>query len=380
MISMIADIVFILEILFSNMIVFDACSERKYSYKAAVTVITAFTALYFACVCLLRAYLPVLVEDVRLLSVLGLSYMLPLYFLYRENLKRIFVVICICWSFNYGAMVIVMLLWRIPEISEGGGIIFSIAAKTAIFAAILAPKYKYIMPKLKFIIRNLHKYTKGGDLYLTIASVLYFGNMVILNNIFTTGERIHLGIISMVFMELMVFGFYTIICRLVEGELKVIRMAKEAGIDHLTGAGNRVSLVSELKRLIGEEESFSVMFADLDDFKKINDEYGHVTGDAYLKHFVDCAGEILDERGSVYRFGGDEFVIIYYGKVSGMELEKLKRCDNWGDTHIPCPFYSVSVGSMYCSPPHMNTEEIIRRVDNLMYEQKQKAKEASGKS
>ena len=377
MISMIADIVFILEILFSNMIVFDACSERKYSYKAVVTVITAFTALYFACVCLLSAYLPVLVEDVRLLAVLGLSYMLPLYFLYRENLKRIFVVICICWSFNYGAMVIVMLLWRIPEISGAGGVLYAVIVRTAIFALILAPKYRYIMPKLKFIIKNIHEYTKGGNLYLAAASILYFCNMVILNNIFSDGGRIYLGMISMIFMELMVFGYYTLIGYLQEGELKVMRMAKEAGIDYLTGVGNRSALISELERLTGENERFSVLFADLDNFKKINDEYGHIMGDAYLKRFADCAGEIFEDLGSVYRFGGDEFVIIYYGKVSRMEAEKLKRCENWGGV-TPNTFYGASVGFMHCTPPHMGTDEILKRVDNLMYEQKNNRKGASG--
>ena len=53
--------------------------------------------------------------------------------------------------------------------------------------------------------------------------------------------------------------------------------------DPLTGLGNRSMLWEHLKQLLKENQTFSLLFIDLDRFKEINDKYGHLTGDWYLK-------------------------------------------------------------------------------------------------
>lgn len=55
---------------------------------------------------------------------------------------------------------------------------------------------------------------------------------------------------------------------------------------------------------------FSLLFLDLDDFKNINDTYGHLTGDNILKEYVDLLKNIMDNNVKIFRYGGDEFIII----------------------------------------------------------------------
>ncbi|MCJ1907609.1 bifunctional diguanylate cyclase/phosphodiesterase [Planococcus ruber] len=89
-------------------------------------------------------------------------------------------------------------------------------------------------------------------------------------------------------------------------------VSKLAFFDQLTGLPNRFSLYKDfLKRIETEQASFSVLFFDLDGFKRINDLYGHNSGDEVLKQIGRrLSGKSLRKGSRLYRIGGDEFVLI----------------------------------------------------------------------
>lgn len=80
-------------------------------------------------------------------------------------------------------------------------------------------------------------------------------------------------------------------------------------IDILTGVYNRKKLYIDLKKMIKNDLKFVCVFIDLDNFKTINDSYGHKAGDKVLKSFSKTASTI-DSSVECYRFGGDEFILI----------------------------------------------------------------------
>jgi diguanylate cyclase (GGDEF)-like protein len=84
--------------------------------------------------------------------------------------------------------------------------------------------------------------------------------------------------------------------------------------DPLTGAGNRIALSNTLQREIElakrYDQSMAVLMVDLDEFKLINDSYGHACGDQVLKQLVTAFNEEIRGSDVVFRYGGEEFVIL----------------------------------------------------------------------
>ena len=85
--------------------------------------------------------------------------------------------------------------------------------------------------------------------------------------------------------------------------------------DFLTGFYTREHLISALlKRIINanlRKEKFSILLIDIDHFKKINDKYGHLWGDEFLKYVASTLRLTLEGKGSIFRYGGDEFVVLF---------------------------------------------------------------------
>lgn len=84
--------------------------------------------------------------------------------------------------------------------------------------------------------------------------------------------------------------------------------------DHLTNIGNRAYYDESLKRAIEQssrsQQSLSLMVFDLNDFKAINDTFGHIKGDQVLQHFAAILTKTIRTSDMVFRLGGDEFAII----------------------------------------------------------------------
>lgn len=106
------------------------------------------------------------------------------------------------------------------------------------------------------------------------------------------------------------------------------------GTDPLTGLYNRRSCNEMLEKAIGEYKrdgkEFAVVIGDIDGFKWFNDTYGHLAGDQVLKKLSKVMKEYMQGKGSVFRWGGEEFLIIYKGEnpLDEMEelLEKVRSC------------------------------------------------------
>lgn len=85
--------------------------------------------------------------------------------------------------------------------------------------------------------------------------------------------------------------------------------------DSLTGVGNRRALIEELiahkqSNIRPHKGTTCVILMDLDHFKRINDQYGHLTGDEILKQFTNILEQVTANRGRVFRYGGEEFVVV----------------------------------------------------------------------
>jgi diguanylate cyclase (GGDEF)-like protein len=148
--------------------------------------------------------------------------------------------------------------------------------------------------------------------------------------------------------------------------------------DGLTGLFNRrffeMRIVEEMERAIRYRGFMSVVMIDIDHFKKINDEFGHLLGDEVLKQVSAILGQHLRKLDFVCRFGGEEFAIILPETPGDNALavaDKLRRVvEGWHFPGVPRPV-TISAG-IAAAPLHGKTrDEIIRSADMALYSAKQ---------
>lgn len=92
---------------------------------------------------------------------------------------------------------------------------------------------------------------------------------------------------------------------------KVDHFYLESSTDPLTGLLNRRALNEQARILMEQKVPFSLVILDIDRFKRVNDTYGHNRGDEVLKYLADKLKHHVKAIGTCYRFGGEEFVILY---------------------------------------------------------------------
>ena len=112
--------------------------------------------------------------------------------------------------------------------------------------------------------------------------------------------------------------------------LKAMQEAKElneqlARTDPLTGLHNRRAMSRLLNRLPGEHTDHHLLMIDVDDFKSINDQHGHATGDEVLTGLADLFRELLPEHSTAARWGGEEFLILLATAESAEAIELAEQ-------------------------------------------------------
>lgn len=119
----------------------------------------------------------------------------------------------------------------------------------------------------------------------------------------------------------------------VDGSIKKYRQIEaQDNKDELTKAFTRRHFIknfeTEKQKYMKTGEPFSVAFLDLDYFKSINDNYGHLFGDTVLVSFVEMINKHLSSESKVFRFGGDEFLVLFpntTGSEAQLVMEEIRR-------------------------------------------------------
>lgn len=162
-----------------------------------------------------------------------------------------------------------------------------------------------------------------------------------------------------------------------ELEIAHQRLLTESLRDTLTGVFNRHAFTEGMGLESARSSFGAIALFDLDNLKIVNDSNGHAAGDALLRHFVDVLRASLRPSDKVYRWGGDEFLLVMPRATADNALERIE-----GVLAIAPPLQyekamielSVSVGCAdYVSGAQMETA--INNADELMYEHKRRRKQ-----
>lgn len=153
-----------------------------------------------------------------------------------------------------------------------------------------------------------------------------------------------------------------------------------ARTDYLTGAINARAfyerLQQEIDRCQRNPQPFSIAYLDLDNFKQVNDRFGHAAGDQLLSTIVNYTTKGLRKTDVLARLGGDEFIILLPNtdtKSVQIVMAKLKE-KLITEMQNQQSNVTFSIGVITCNQPPHEIEALLTAADNLMYEVKRDGK------
>jgi diguanylate cyclase (GGDEF)-like protein len=163
------------------------------------------------------------------------------------------------------------------------------------------------------------------------------------------------------------------------GEAFIGKIAEITSVDPLTKLYNRqylfIKIDEEIKRFKRYHATFSILFIDIDDFKQINDTYGHQKGDEVLKKLSDIINKSLRDLDICARYGGEEFVIV----LPHTDINSAKEIAERIRISVKKNFsqymaITVSIGLANCPVSAATRKNLIKQADSALYISKNKGK------
>lgn len=161
-------------------------------------------------------------------------------------------------------------------------------------------------------------------------------------------------------------------------------LERVAHFDALTGLPNRTLLTDRLRQALAQADrrasKVMVTYIDIDNFKSINDQYGHTHGDECLRQVGNRLKEIVRTSDTVARLGGDEFVLIVHDRGQALDTTALLE-RVLATVATPCPVdkaeinMTASIGAtVYPQAQPMEADQLLRQADQAMYQAKQQGR------
>jgi len=154
-----------------------------------------------------------------------------------------------------------------------------------------------------------------------------------------------------------------------------------ARTDRVTGLPNSRGflevLMTEASRSRRTARPLCLAYIDLDNFKRINDTFGHAAGDTVLGRAASLIRDTIRSSDVPGRIGGDEFVVLFWeADLQAAEGVAQRICESLNalETGYPGTGLGASIGVAWCETAPESVEQILQRADQAMYEAKQRGK------
>lgn len=155
---------------------------------------------------------------------------------------------------------------------------------------------------------------------------------------------------------------------------------KRSEMDLMTGVYNHESFQKRTEEQLRKGKRLKLYILDLDDFKGVNDNFGHSAGDALLKYMAELLQKYFQEEGIIGRIGGDEFAICDH-KASGREEDEIKLLALWDEYRkgtvklLNGNYTGFSVGIAENDGENLTYKQLFKRADMALYQAKHMGKD-----
>ncbi|WP_107842065.1 GGDEF domain-containing protein [Metasolibacillus meyeri] len=174
----------------------------------------------------------------------------------------------------------------------------------------------------------------------------------------------------------------TSLIALVALNLILMKTVRQAERDPLTGVYNRATYLEQVEKLLRrtQQKKIGLLLFDVDNFKQVNDRYGHIKGDMVLVELAKMLEQLARKEGLVVRFGGDEFAIV----VKDATVDKLERIANEAirdvrqrreGSDLAWQLLSLSIGGTLQTDLQETERDLYSRADEALYASKNAGKD-----
>ena len=205
---------------------------------------------------------------------------------------------------------------------------------------------------------------------LTICSTVTF---CILSSQCKTPEAVSLDVTNSVcFCVLSCMSSWIFSCRSIGQLADQVFIEKERDTDGLTRLLTKSASKVLISTYLGQGTPGSLLIVDIDDFKSVNDRFGHLYGDEVLRRFAQCLHENVQRPDILGRFGGDEFIVFLIGAdasdasaTAWCITQAVASCFRGSRCPITC-----SIGTATVERSHQDYEELFQAADQALYNAK----------
>lgn len=354
------------EMLIVNLLVIDRCSERKYGRAATIGIMSLFAVIILGFSYMITRFIPDFGSGNGLFVFCGFLFFFPIKLLYNNSAAKIISLACTSWVYTFLLFSMAIHIGRMIDALPME--ISSVLAQTLLYLVTLPFFTWFLRTSFLPMLANL---SEAQSRTLMWMSIVWFFTVFAINFSFVYPDQHLYKLLAMAAVAACAIISYRYIYQLTSSHRTIQTLEKIAYHDDLTQLRSRVVLSNDMEDLIRRNLPFYVIYMDLNDFKSINDGFGHHVGDQYLATFALEVKLRLGNRGGFYRIAGDEFVCIFTAPDVDSFVASLATLPQTLPDNQNVRFLGVSYGLASYSDDGYTMDELLRCADMRMYEMKQ---------
>lgn len=359
--ELLINIMIVFEILIVNMSIFYRNSTPKYSLSKIIGVLLIYSTLLIVCGLYALQQLDFFGNGNALFTILGFLYLPVLNYLFHGSYYDHFFIMCYAWIYTLTVFTISIQFGYI--FIEYGLLAIALLTQTLILALTYKLMFKFIG---HIYMKLLDCQDKEIRKYLDREAFIWFFTILLVNLNFIFQIPI-LKIFAFIIIFVNVIFSYLLLYEVLSKGHQIGDLQNRIAQDPLTKVGSRIGFEYSIKEKMKKNQKFVLIYLDLDNFKDINDCFGHLFGDEYLRVFAHKLRQF--KNADVFRISGDEFIILSKSEEYHALMSHLHRIDFQLNKHIR--FKGVSIGHAFYPDEGKSIDDLIYLADQRMYKDKQ---------